>query len=64
MTTPPLNNNTQEVPIKVFEKFLQVLEEADASSELVARFRKTLLEDKVFTETALKKAVFDEDSAS
>ncbi|MBN1354548.1 MAG: hypothetical protein JW994_07775 [Candidatus Omnitrophica bacterium] len=64
MTTPPLNNETQEVPIKVFEKFFQVLEKAGVSSELVARFRKTLLEDKTFTETALKEAIFGEESAS
>jgi len=32
------------------------------SAELVARLRKTLLEDKAFTERALKDAVFGEES--
>ena len=64
MSTPPINNETQEVPARVFEEFLQALEKVGVSSELVARFRKTLLEDKVFTETALKEAVFGEEPAS
>jgi len=52
----------QDVPTQVFTKFLTALESAGASAELVARLSKTLLEDKVFTEVALKEAVFGEES--
>ncbi|TRZ44183.1 hypothetical protein D4S03_12010 [bacterium] len=49
------------VPAQVFEKFLQALGEAGASTELITRLRKTLLEDKTFTERALKEAVLAEE---
>lgn len=49
-----------DVPAHVFESFLQALESNSASIELVARLRKTLLVDKVFTEKALKEAIFPE----
>lgn len=55
--TGPLTEGMPNVPAQVFEKFLQALEEATVSSELVTRLRKTLLEDKTFTEKALKEAV-------
>ena len=47
---------------QVFEKFLEALEGAAVSAELIARLRKTLLEDKTFTERALKAAVLGEES--
>ena len=37
------------------------LRDAGVSAELVARLRKTLLEDKTFTERALKEAVLGEE---
>lgn len=61
MTTPNVTG-TSDVPAQVFETFLQSLGEAGMSAELVARLRKTLLEDKVFTERALKDAIFGEES--
>ena len=61
MTTSPILERTSDVPVQVFEKFLQALREAGASAELVARLRKTLLEDKKFTERALKEAVLAEE---
>ena len=64
MSTSPISNEAGEVPVKVFEKFLQALEEIGISPELIARFRKTLLEEKTFTETALKEAIFGEEPAA
>lgn len=61
MTTSPILEGTSDVPGRVFEKFLQALGDAGASAELVARLRKTLLEDKKFTERALKEAVLPEE---
>jgi len=60
MTTPILKG-TPDVPVQVFENFLQALSDAGVSVELVARLRKTLLEEKKFTERALKEAVLPEE---
>jgi tripartite-type tricarboxylate transporter receptor subunit TctC len=62
MTTPPVKHGIPDVPAQVFEKFLQALEDASVSDELIARLRKTLLDDKTFTERALKAAVLGEES--
>jgi tripartite-type tricarboxylate transporter receptor subunit TctC len=62
MTTPPTKEGTPDVPAQVFEKFLQALENTSASAELVARLRKALVEDRTFTERALKAAVLGEES--
>lgn len=61
MTTSPIQVGTFDVPAQVFEKFLQALSNAGASAELVARLRKALLEEKKFTERALKEAVLPEE---
>jgi hypothetical protein len=61
MTTSPTTHGTPDVPAQVFEKFLQALTDAGASVELVARLRKTLLEDKRFTDGALQEAVLAEE---
>lgn len=60
MTATPTTEGTPDVPAQVFEKFLQALGGAGVSAELVARLRKTLLEEKMFTERALKEAVLAE----
>lgn len=52
---------TDDVPAQVFESFLRALTEAAISEELIARLRKTLLQDKTFNERALKEAIFAED---
>jgi hypothetical protein len=49
-----------DIPAQVFESFLRALEASRASTELVARLRKTLLVDKSFTENALEEALFPE----
>ena len=58
MTTSIRKEGMRDIPAQVFEKFLQALAPAGASPELIARLRKTLLEDKTFTEHALSAAVF------
>ncbi len=61
MTTSPPVEGAPDVPTQVFEKFLEDLESAAVSTELVARLRKVLLEDKTFTERALKEAIIAEE---
>lgn len=62
LTTSSKMDGTPDVPVQVFEKFLQALGGAGASAELVARLRKALLEDRTFTERALKSAVLGVES--
>lgn len=60
-TTSPTTDGKPDVPAQVFEKFLQALGGAGVSAELIARLRKTLLEEQIFTERALKVAVLLEE---
>ncbi len=62
MTSERRQKQMPDVPKQVFEKFLHSLGEAGALVELTDRLRKTLLEDKKFTERALKDAVLPEES--
>jgi hypothetical protein len=52
---------TPDVPTQVFEKFIEALLATDIAVDVVARLRKTLLEDKTFTDRALKAAVLSEE---
>jgi hypothetical protein len=52
MTTLPKVKETHDVPSQIFQQFLQALEGASMPPELIALLRKTLLEDKIFTERA------------
>jgi hypothetical protein len=61
MTTSPTTEGTRDVPVQVFEKFLNALAGAGVSAEVVAQLRKALLEEQAFTEHALKAAVLGED---
>ena len=61
MATPVSDKAAVDIPARVFEKYLQALVEAKVSPEVISRLRKTLLEDKSFTERALKDAVFGEE---
>jgi len=61
MATPVSDKAAVDVPARVFEKYLQALVEAKASPEVISRLRATLLEDKRFTERALKDAIFGEE---
>jgi hypothetical protein len=51
-----------DVPRGVFEKFLGELAGAGLPPEVISRLHKTLLDNKVFSERALKEAVFGEES--
>jgi hypothetical protein len=55
-------DGNQDIPSQVFESFLAGLETAEIAQEMVARLRKTLLVDQVFTESALKAAVLGEEA--
>ena len=61
MTTSPTIEGTSDVPAQIFEKFLQALGDASVSTELVARLRKALLEERTFTERTLTAAVLGEE---
>lgn len=61
---PPLiEQETPDVPVQIFEKFLKGLEGAGMSIELIGRLRKALLEDQTFTDSALKAAVIAEEQS-
>lgn len=62
MATPAPNQAATDIPAQVFEKFLGTLAAADTPPDVVARLRKALLEDKSFTERALREAVFGEEA--
>jgi hypothetical protein len=62
MTTSFTREGSSDIPTQVFKKFLEALVSSGASTELVARLGKTLLEDRTFTEIALKEAVLGEES--
>jgi hypothetical protein len=61
MAASPAIGGAPDVPTQVFEKFLQALTDADIPAEVVARLKKTLVEDKTFTDRALKAAVLSEE---
>ena len=64
MTTSSEQNGISEVPKQIFKDFIKALEENGASSEMIARLRKALLEDMNFTERVLKVAVLGEERSS
>ena len=61
MATPAPDQAATDIPAQVFEKFLRDLAATDTPSDVVSRLRKALLEDKSFTERALREAVFGEE---
>lgn len=62
MIKSPAEEKSSDVPTQVFEEFLYALEKANVSTELVTRLRKTLMEDRVLTEHALKVAVLGQET--
>jgi hypothetical protein len=62
MATPAPHQAATDIPAQVFEKFLGTLAATDTPQDVVSRLRKTLLEDKSFTERALREAVFGEEA--
>jgi len=61
VSTPTTVLKVTDVPAQVFEQFLIDLVGAEIPTEVVTRLSKTLLEDRIFTDTALKQAVFGEE---
>ena len=61
MTSDSKAEGTPDVPAQVFEQFLKDLTVAGVASELAARLHKTLLEEHIFTENALRAALFGEE---
>jgi hypothetical protein len=64
MSSAQLKKGTGDLPTQVFEEFLQALNKADVPPELIARLGKTILEQKVFTEAALRAAILEEEPLS
>ena len=63
MAESPVAPKVTDVPAQVFEQFLTDLAAANIPAEVVTRLRKTLLEDRLFTDAAIKQAVFGKESA-
>jgi hypothetical protein len=59
---PTQTPNATDLPAQVFEQFLIDLVSAGIPEEVIARLRKALLEDRAFTDAALKQAVFGEET--
>jgi len=51
-----------DVPTQIFQNFLAELEVNGVSAEVVARLRKTLLEEQKLTQNALRAAVIGDES--
>jgi len=62
MSASSATGGVPEVPAQVFAKFLDVLSATDIPTEVVDRLRKTLLDDRVLTDRALRAAVLSEDT--
>jgi hypothetical protein len=63
MTTADAKNPSHDIPTALFEQFIAELENTDVPGEVVAALRKALLEDKTFTDAALRAAVTVEEKA-
>jgi len=53
--------DTTSVPDRVFEAFLTRLTDAGTPEDVIARLRKTLLEDRKLIDRALRQAVLPDD---
>ncbi|HEY3853179.1 MAG TPA: hypothetical protein VGO67_02165 [Verrucomicrobiae bacterium] len=58
MESSPNSTENVDVPTQVFEAFLKSIQAAGEDAELVARLRKTLMEERSFSEAAMKMAIF------
>lgn len=52
------------LPSQIFERFLDGAAAANVPKETIEALRQTLLDDKLFKESALKKAILGEDTLS
>ena len=62
MTASDVDNAITDVPEQVFKSFLAALKEDKLPADLVARLRRTLLEQKDFTERSITSALFAEET--
>jgi hypothetical protein len=62
MANAPEEKKLSDVPTQVFEEFLTAAAATDLPVEVVTRLRRALLEEKVFTEPALRAALFGEET--
>ena len=53
--------SSQDVPGQVFGEFLRALQAQGMSADLIGRLQKTLVDDKAFSERALRDAVLSEE---
>lgn len=58
MQTQTSDPASQDIPERIFEVFLANLETAGVEEAVRTRLRKTLIEDKRFSEAAIRAAVF------
>lgn len=61
MGTPCKSPAASDVPTQVFESFIESLEKKNLPVETIGRIKKTLLEDRQFTDAALKSAVLGDE---
>ena len=61
MSNAPKTSNTTEVSERIFSAFLDKLSEANYPADVIDRMRKSLLQDKKFTEKAMREALFPKD---
>ena len=58
MTEPKETKAATDVPSSVFQSFLKSLEAKEIDPAIIERLRKQLLDSKVFTESAMREAIF------
>ncbi len=62
--TENTDNKIVSVPQQIFDQFLKELETQKAPEEVIARLRKTLIENEQISVEALKIALFSGDNAN
>jgi hypothetical protein len=52
------------IPFQVFDEFLRAAQDAGVQEEVVHRLRKTLVENRIYTEAALKAGMLGDETLS
>ena len=63
MTSVDAKKPSDDIPTALFQRFIAELGKTDVPGEVVAALKKALLEDKTFTDAALRAAVTVEEKA-
>ena len=58
----PDQTGAPDVPSQIYDRFLEDLARKAVPAEIIARLRKTFVEQKIMTEAALKAAIFSEEA--